>query len=224
MSAVQEKDKEGDTAMDFAILNHELLGVILEHLPVDDRFEALKKLDKQGQYTFLHRVVANPESLKMMLKFLPAKTLLDALNVKSTHGITVMNYATQCPESLEIILKCLPAQDLLDILKFKSLNGKTVLNEAAKNPRSLDLILKALSSENLTALIHDEASLMQEGYEKKYPQSEHSQKLVDIICVELNKRKAAMIRATLQENKQRSLCDHDKTISSSNVSSKRTSS
>lgn len=123
----------------------------LENAHQDERYDAVTEKDNHG-YTLLHYAATYPESIRVILGFLPKSDLMKALKDKNCHNETVLHIASENYESLLAILEILPKNmrmEALDAVKFQAF-----LHNQAGNPEHLKRILQLLPENELFKVIN----------------------------------------------------------------------
>ena len=141
--AINEKNRNGDTAMHAAIDHPETLNMILASLSNDEkRLLAINERNQLGNAA-MHMVVNHPESLKIILTSLPDdEKRLIAINQRDHLGNTAMHMAVNHPESLKLILTSLPDDEKrLIAINQRDRFGRTVMDAATQHPELLNMIL-----------------------------------------------------------------------------------
>ncbi|STX63473.1 hypothetical protein [Legionella moravica] len=118
-------------------------------LDEDKRMEAILAKDK-GKKTLLHEATRNPQSLELVLTYVPEAQKAVALLSQDRYQSTVLHYAASKTKTLNIVLGCLPEHVKVDAIMAKDHYSKNVLHYAATNLESLTLLRDCLPEKKFT--------------------------------------------------------------------------
>ncbi|WP_193786775.1 ankyrin repeat domain-containing protein, partial [Legionella moravica] len=121
----------------------------LSALDEDKRMEAILA-EGMAHLTLLHEATTTPESLRLILTYVPEAQKAATLINQERNRSTVIHYAADNPESLNIVLDCLPEHVKVDAIMAKDHYGKNVLHCAIRNLDSLTLLRNYLPEKKFT--------------------------------------------------------------------------
>jgi len=153
LAAMQTKDRAGRIFLHEAAKNPEVLSILLEELPIEDRLVAMRQVRDSGNFCSLHNAAKSPKALGIILSALPLEDRLDVVREKDRLGRNLLHYAVENLEALSIILEALPSEDRLAVVQLKDKAGSSALDEAVESLEALSIILESLpSKDNLAAV------------------------------------------------------------------------
>lgn len=138
-----------------AVEHPEIMMVILDLLPPDERLDAVTRIDLNKERV-LYKLAGKPALVRAILEKLPQEQRLIAIKKSEGFNGTVLHEAASNSESLRFILELYPIEERLAALKMTGFDShESVLQLAAAFPESLKTILSLIpEGERLDAITY----------------------------------------------------------------------
>jgi hypothetical protein len=148
---VMIRNNKGESALEKAAVNPEVLKAILDLIPQEQHLQALA--EAKGDKTLLSFSAQNPESLRFLLSLIPEDKRLEQVSIQDFLGQTPLHNAAQNHESLKMLLNLYPENEAPKAVMVKDNEGRTVVHFAHQNPESLRMLLNLYPMEQRLELL-----------------------------------------------------------------------